>query len=801
MSTFSHSHLIWLSRRDRAQNRYLAFQKEFRLGKVPAAARIHISAYAYYQVAVNGVVVGRGPDPSNHRRYYYDTYDVQACLRRGRNVINVLAYAFGPVLPWPETSYLSGETGWLQFELASRDAKGRSTFIGSDATCRVRPADAWTRRAPGYTELRAAYKEYYDARKFGFEALAPTDTRGRDWHRAVELAPSDLEYAYAFRPKEIRDFRWKNQLPVAAYTIDGGFAYGFTAKRGWQIENPETLIKDYPLTGYADVFRQGEPNFPKDRVETKAADQCMIHRAPGCGTASLWVDFGDLQYGLFRLELETAAPGSVIDIGYGESPHITYVDRYTTRAGVQSFTPFHYRAGRYVLLTFSKIAAPIHLQAVRFQRCEYPVKNNPDSFVSSSERLNRIETKSISTLHLNMHSHFEDCPWREQKLYLGDMYVEALATYYAWGEYDYVGKNLRQLAARDRADGWIKSGPGNSRGNGLIVDFPIYFAIELRDHHLFSGDRKTLAALYPQAVKILENYLEMGWRREGLVNIGKADSFANWCVINWNDVVKKGHCAPLNFLVARGLAAVTDMAEWLGRPEDIARFRGLMGPLRRAIDAAFWSPAKGLYRDGCYEGRPIEHYSTETNTLALLSGLPDRRKTRRILDALEAGRLSPETPTAYFNAFVTEGLFRNKRTAAAMQLIETCWGGMLERGADAFWEILLPQTPARCHPPKGISLCHGWASGPAYLLPAYVLGIRPIEPGFRSFAVDPQLATLKSAAGVVPTPHGPITLRYESGVIRVRHPRSTTPVISKKLGLPPGVRIVVQRDGKRGPSP
>jgi len=792
MNVFSHSRWIWRKKKDRSQNRYLAFQREFSLGRVPAEAQLRISAYSHYQVAINGVAVGRGPDPSSHRRYYYDTYDVRSCLRRGRNVINVLAYAFGPKLPWPETSYLPGEYGWLRFELACRTGRGRSRFIGSDNDCRVRSADAWSRGAPGYTELRAAYKEYYDAHRFGYDALSPSETRSREWRRAVELSPSDLKYDYVFHPKEIKPFEWRDRFPAAAYTIDGGFAYGFTAQRGWQIENPEVLVPGYPVEDYYEIGRKGEPNFPRRRVEADPENRCMIRKSPGCGAPSLWVDFGGMQYGTLHLELETAAPGTVIDIGYGESPHITYVDRYTTRKGNQVFSPYHFRAGRYVMLTFSRIAAPIILRGLRFRRCDYAVRPNPNPFACSSGLLNRIESASVNTLRLNMHSHFEDCPWREQKMYLGDMYVEALACYYTWGEYDYMQKNLTQMAARNRADGWISSGPGCPRGGSLIVDFPVHFVMELRDYYLFSGDRNTLEALYPQAVKVLENYLNMGLRRKGLVDIGKADSFANWCVINWNDVVKKGECAPLNFLVLRAFAAAADMAEWLNRPNDRAKFVRIVGPFRRAMDRAFWNPAKGMYRDGRYRGKAIEHYSTETNTLAILSGLPDKRKTRRILKAFREGRLSLETPTAYFNAFVAESLFRSGRTAMALQLIETYWGRMLERGADAFWETLLPRTPDGSHPPKSVSLCHGWASGPAYLLPAYVMGIRPLGPGFERFSVDPQLSGLTAASVSVPSPHGPIVARYEKGTLHVIHSRRTTPVISKKPGLPPGARVVAR---------
>ncbi|MBU1734332.1 MAG: alpha-L-rhamnosidase N-terminal domain-containing protein [Verrucomicrobia bacterium] len=796
MNAFSIGRFIWIKKKDTVPNRYLVFQKVFRLADPPTSARLKISAYSHYQVALNGNLLGRGPDPSNHRRYYYDVYNVRASLRRGQNVITVLAYAFGPELPWPETAYLPGESGWLIFELECLRANGRTVCLGSDDTWRVRPADAWAQRTSGYTELRAAYKEYYDANKFGYDGLYLPDAGGGGrWASAVELAPADLIHDYAFHPKEIKPFRYRDHYPVAAYSIDGGFAYGFTKNRGWQIENPEALVKAYPVGRYYEMLHKGEPNFPKGRLKTAAGYACAVHRVAGIGDPSLWIDFGSMQYGFFCLELETSAAGSVVNVGYGESPNITYIDRYTTRPGRQVFSPFHNRAGRYMILTFSKIAAPIRIWDLRFRHCDYPARER-GSFSSSSALLDRIRTTSIRTLRLNMHSHFEDCPWREQKLYVGDLYAESLACYYSLGEYAYVKKNLQQLTAYQAPDGWVSSaGPGCSRGGGPIVDFPLYFVFVLRDYYLFSGDRQTLAGLYPLAVAQLNRYRDMGLRREGLLNIGKADTFSNWCFINWGDVVKKGQCAPLNFLLARGLAAAMEMATWLNKPEECDVFRKTFDALRRATASAFWDSARGLYRDGRFNGRPIAHYTTETNTLALLSGIPDLRQTRRILDALQQGRLALQTPTAFFNAFVADALFRNYRTAPALRLIEEYWGQMLQHGANTFWEMFLPETPPAGHPPKYVSLCHGWSSGPAFLLPAYVLGIRPIQPGFRTFTVDPQLQTLTSVAGIVPTPHGPISFSYESGTLSIRHPPLTTPVISKRRHFGTGTKIILREEG------
>lgn len=796
MSTtpFSSARFIWRQRRDAGRNRYYVFQREFRLGSQPSSADLKISAYSHYLVTINGQVVGRGPDPSSSGRYYYDTYAIQKRLRRGRNVLRVLAYAFGPKLPWPECAFLPGESGWLIFELEWRRPGGAIERIGSDAVCRVCDADAWEADTPAYTELRAGCKEYYDARRTGYDLLTDPMVNPRGWCPVFELDPADLKYRYRFLKKEIAPFVVTWRRPVAAGVHDWGSAYGFSKYRKWQIEDPETLVQDYPVEDYDRCLRDGEPNLPRGPTHDHSPRACTVRRCGAIGRPTLDLDFGGLQYGYLHLDLETDAPGSVIEIGYGESRNITYIDRYTTRAGRQTFHPFHARVGRHVLLTFSKIQAPIRIHGVRFERIDYPVKST-GVWHSSAVALDRIVEVSRETVRLNMHSHFEDCPWREQKLYPGDLYVEALACYYQLGDYDYVAKCLRQLAAsRLDKDGWIPSaGPGYPASTGFIIEFPLFYVLDLRDHHLFSGDRQTLAELYPVAVAQIRPYLKM--MKGGLIDIGRADSFENWCFINWNTIVKRGRCAAVNFLFARALAAAREMAGWLGRAEDEAWLRGLLHRLKPALAAAFWDRRRGIFRDACDRGRPVRHFSTETNTLAVLSGALNAHQSSRVLNALEGGRLPVATPTAYYNAFTAEALFRHGRAAAALALIRNYWGAMLARGADAFWEIFLPSTPPGSQPPKFVSLCHGFSGGPAYLLPAYVMGIRPLEPGFRRLIVDPQLAGGSSLEGVVPTPHGPITFRCHAGQLRLRHPGQLAIRLADRTLRRSGIdRIIVRGD-------
>ncbi|QPK81244.1 hypothetical protein G7Y41_09510 [Schaalia sp. ZJ405] len=119
----------------------------------------------------------------------------------------------------------------------------------------------------------------------------------------------------------------------------------------------------------------------------------------------------------------------------------------------------------------------------------------------------------------------------------------------------------------------------------------------------------------------------------------------------------------------------------------------------------------------------------------------------------------------------------------ALQILRKLWGGMLEAGAQTFWE----EFPVEGEPheqmygrPFGKSLCHGWASGPAELLPLTLLGTRPLVPGWAEFTVSPDLGDLDWAAAVIPAPAGDIAVVAEKTVTTVAVPRGTTLVVQEK---------------------
>jgi hypothetical protein len=61
-----------------------------------------------------------------------------------------------------------------------------------------------------------------------------------------------------------------------------------------------------------------------------------------------------------------------------------------------------------------------------------------------------------------------------------------------------------------------------------------------------------------------------------------------------------------------------------------------------------------------------------------------------------------------------------------------------------FWENYLPDGTLQG---GSISTSHGWSAGPTPALTSYVLGVQPVDPGFRTFTVSPHFGTLGWAKG------------------------------------------------------
>jgi hypothetical protein len=189
--------------------------------------------------------------------------------------------------------------------------------------------------------------------------------------------------------------------------------------------------------------------------------------------------------------------------------------------------------------------------------------------------------------------------------------------------------------------------------------------------------------------------------------------------------------------------------------------------------------------------------SKQAAALMALAGLEDAGKLNRRVMAVDGARRM----STFYGYYVLQARALAGDYQGALDCIRQYWGAMLDLGATTFWEDfdldwtenaarideLVPDGKKDIHGDfgnycyKGFrhSLCHGWASGPTAWLSEHVLGIRILEPGCKSVAIEPHLGDLDWAEGTYPTPRG---------IIRVRHFKNPDGSIQSEVELPEGAR-------------
>ncbi|MBE6596768.1 MAG: hypothetical protein E7641_03760 [Ruminococcaceae bacterium] len=83
----------------------------------------------------------------------------------------------------------------------------------------------------------------------------------------------------------------------------------------------------------------------------------------------------------------------------------------------------------------------------------YPLTEKPFALTGLDKE---IYDTSIRTLRLCMNTHYEDCPWREQALYVLDSRNQMLCGYYAFEETEFQRENLKFIAKGTREDGFLE---------------------------------------------------------------------------------------------------------------------------------------------------------------------------------------------------------------------------------------------------------------------------------------------------------------------------------------------------------
>ena len=222
--------------------------------------------------------------------------------------------------------------------------------------------------------------------------------------------------------------------------------------------------------------------------------------------------------------------------------------------------------------------------------------------------------------------------------------------------------------------------------------------------------------------------------------------------------------------------------ELAGNSERAAFLRAKAEHLGAAAERIFWNPARNCYGvlPPGKEALDYEHMQA----VFLANGLVPEEKKALLLEELKSKRLRGIDLSGL--GYLVRGLMECGPAARAF-LTETLRGifePIVYSGATSLWETRHAGDDFN----GAGSLCHGWSSIMPYFCGSRLLGVTPLEPGFRRFSVKPYCGDLHQASGEIPTQHGKIRVfwkRMDNGLsVTVEHPAGTAPVFESMEECP-----------------
>jgi alpha-L-rhamnosidase len=334
----------------------------------------------------------------------------------------------------------------------------------------------------------------------------------------------------------------------------------------------------------------------------------------------------------------------------------------------------------------------------------------PAPLAGATPLMQRIDAVSIATLRDCMQTVFEDGPRRDQRLWVGDLRLQALTNYQTFRQNDVVQRCLYLFASLPRADGLVAAcvfeKPAARYGGLHIVDYAALFNVSLWDYVQATGDVATGADLWPVARRQLE-LLGKDFDADGLY----VDPGNMWIFIDWSRPLHRG--AAIQAVMLYTYKATLALARRLGKHAEVADFPARIARMTAAARANYWDAGRRVFTSG-----PDRQISWASQTWMTIAGVPTRREGADALrHALgDANAVKPVTPYLYH--YVVEALLLAGLRKEGRDMLEKYWGGMIAAGADTFWEIYDPAQPLSS--PYGDihinSFCHAWSCTPSYFL-------------------------------------------------------------------------------------
>jgi alpha-L-rhamnosidase len=479
--------------------------------------------------------------------------------------------------------------------------------------------------------------------------------------------------------------------------------------------------------------------------------------APG---HDLLLDFGETELGAVRFDVRGAGE---LTIQVGESiaevrdTTPTLFEQYplaAVRATAEvASVALPERAVRFVRVAASERAELSH---VRFE-ARVSSAEERGRFESSDSDLNAIWRTAVATLRSNMHDFYLDGIRRDGLVWHdGPLSLDAYERVFFDADLSRQTLIAETLPARPRV------------GDLGIIDGPMYTVVGFARELLVRGDPSFSKLFRDRIEEVLAFYASLQ-DGHGFVDARRVEPygyFPDWSATDATGPDPHGSPAYGQMLLAGMFAAGARLAQAWQDETGAERWRQAASRVAASIRSTFWQPQDGLYANGFDRtGRLDTRRTTFAQAFAVAFDVAEPGERPGLFRFLDDERTRPAhfslSQVVELTAYAKAG-----RAAEALARLRSVWLPMIQQGYRRFFEDIHPTLEplaqlAMYGRKYGNSLCHAWAgAAPVMALSRGVLGVEPIEPGYRVCTIAPQRCGLEWVRGAVPTPTGIIEIEW-----------------------------------------
>jgi alpha-L-rhamnosidase len=327
-----------------------------------------------------------------------------------------------------------------------------------------------------------------------------------------------------------------------------------------------------------------------------------------------------------------------------------------------------------------------------------------------------------------------------------DLYLSARGAYPLWNDFSIIKRSLIELGETPEGE-WMNSLPS----------YTLWWFVSVWEYIMHQSDVEFVKELAPLIQKHA-SWVEKNVDEKGFLKVGA--SFIDWVPISAEESLL---CLQALYVIAK--QSLTNISNAMPDTE---------------IDFDWCVPE-------IPEERFINSEAVITKVLGILSGYVSTDQAAKFLKEYQLA--DPITPCS---AYLLACLYADfNMPEKGLSVIRSIWGGMLDQGATSFWESVKCEYPEDFHRhlttftaygEYRISLCHAWSSTPVEWFTRIMLGVNPVEPGYKKTEIAIWAPEgINKCEGTVPTPYGTI---YVSWV------RKDKDEIIVKTEIPKGIEVV-----------